>query len=412
MGGFAFMKHPARLLAAAGLVLVTAACFTVALQSQERAGRRLLKATDFRDLRPLDRALVQMERSGELRLRKRQVDTMIQGRVHERLDQYHQGVPVFGADLVRQVESGATVSVFGTIERGIDIDTTPALGPDAAIAVFERETGHRASPSLTPKLFVLPKDDGTFALVWRVSQYTKLSAPVLLVNAADGRVELRYDNLQRQSPAIGTGVGVLGDQKKVSASTRSGVFVAYDEMRPPEIATFDLRGNLARAELLLGGWINWTWGDVASDTDNRWEDGAVVDAHTFMGLTYDYYYKRFGRKGFDDHEAPIRTIVHGVTRADALRLPPAEFYTYAVNAFWHSDCGWDRRGCFYFGDGLPAGLYLIDGGQYYNFLAGALGQGRAPGCDRWPTRDPSAFPTTIRAATPAARTTAACTSTP
>lgn len=365
------LKHPARLVAS-GLGLLAAACFTVAVQSQERAGRRSLNATDFRELRAVDRALVQMERSGELRLRKRQVDTMIPGRVHERLDQYHQGVPVFGADLVRQVESGTTISVFGAIQHGIGIDTTPALGPDAAIAAFERETGHEASPSLAPKLFVLPKDDGTYALTWRVSQYTKFSAPVLFVNAANGRVELRYDNLQRQSPAIGEGVGVLGDRKKVSASTRSGVFLAYDEMRPPEITTFDLRGNLARAELFLNGWIDWTWGDVASDTDNEWTDGAVVDAHTYMGLTYDYYYKRFGRKGFDDHEAPIRTIVHGVTRGDALSLPPGDFSLYAVNAFWLSDCGRDHRGCFYFGDGLPSGYYLIDGGQYCNFLAGAL----------------------------------------
>ncbi|HOC17291.1 MAG TPA: M4 family metallopeptidase [Vicinamibacterales bacterium] len=365
------MKHPARVVAA-GLGLLAAACFTVAVQSQERPGRRSLSATDFRELRGMDRALVQLERSGELQLRKRQVDTMIPGRVHERLDQFHQGVPVFGADLVRQVESGTTVSVFGTIERGIGIDTTPAIGPGAAIAVFERETGHKASPSLTPKLFVLPKDDGTFALAWRVSQYTKFSAPVLFVNAANGQVELRYDNLQRQSPAIGSGTGVLGDRKKISASLRNGVYVAYDEMRPPQIATFDLGGDLTRVNWLLLRWLDWSWGDVASDTDNVWDDGAVVDAHTYMGLTYDYYYKRFGRKGFDDHEAPIRVIVHGVTRTAGLQLPRDDFYTYAVNAFWLSDCGRDGRGCFYFGDGLPSGYHLIDGGQYYDYLAGAL----------------------------------------
>ena len=28
-------------------------------------------------------------------------------------------------------------------------------------------------------------------------------------------------------------------------------------------------------------------------------DGALVDAHAFAGLTYDYYYKRFGRRGLE-----------------------------------------------------------------------------------------------------------------
>ena len=55
---------------------------------------------------------------------------------------------------------------------------------------------------------------------------------------------------------------------------------------------------------------------MASDSDNNWTDGADVDAHVYLGYTYDYYFKRFGRKGLDDRNAPIYSIVHPVRRND------------------------------------------------------------------------------------------------
>jgi thermolysin len=50
--------------------------------------------------------------------------------------------------------------------------------------------------------------------------------------------------------------------------------------------------------------------DYASDSDNRWTDPAVVDAHVHSGWTYDYFFKRFGRLGLDDRNLPIINIVH------------------------------------------------------------------------------------------------------
>src|SRR3970040_1509571 len=40
-------------------------------------------------------------------------DTMVPGRVHERLAQRHEGLPVFGSGVVRQLENGSVHSVFG-----------------------------------------------------------------------------------------------------------------------------------------------------------------------------------------------------------------------------------------------------------------------------------------------------------
>jgi Zn-dependent metalloprotease len=59
-----------------------------------------------------------MIKAGELRTKQMQQDTVLPGRRHERLVQLHNGVPVWGAEVVRQVDArGSVVSVFGTYTR-------------------------------------------------------------------------------------------------------------------------------------------------------------------------------------------------------------------------------------------------------------------------------------------------------
>ena len=41
-----------------------------------------------------------------------------------------------------------------------------------------------------------------------------------------------------------------------------------------------------------------------------------MDAHTYAGWTYDYFFKRFGRRGLDDDDIPILSLVHPVRRED------------------------------------------------------------------------------------------------
>ena len=47
-------------------------------------------------------------------------------------------------------------------------------------------------------------------------------------------------------------------------------------------------------------------GDIAADSDNTSTDGPAVDAHAYVGFTYDYFFQRFGRRGLDNNNRPIR----------------------------------------------------------------------------------------------------------
>ena len=118
------------------------------------------------------------------------------------------------------------------------------------------------------------------------------------VDANDGHVRLKYNLFENQivesQGAIVSGTGVLNDTKKVSVKAQSGTYVADDQLRPPSLRTFDLRGNLTAALNVLNGVTTLGTVDLATDPSTTWTDGANVDGHTYEGYTHDYYFKRFG----------------------------------------------------------------------------------------------------------------------
>ena len=95
-------------------------------------------------------------------------------------------------------------------------------------------------------------------------------------------------------------------------------------MRPPVIETYEMSGNLTRPINFLNGFMSLAASDFANDSDNDWTDGANVDAHVYAGYTYDYYFKRFGRRGLDNANIRIRSLTHPVNRQDAFTASSPE----------------------------------------------------------------------------------------
>src|SRR5262245_28612737 len=124
------------------------------LRAQTRL--RTVAATAFADLRTWDATVDRMKRDDQLRVRRSVDDTLLSGRVHERLDQFYRGVRVYGGDIARQTDRGLTISIFGTIYEGIDLDVTPALSIEAVKAVIERESGVSLGPGRTPERVLFP----------------------------------------------------------------------------------------------------------------------------------------------------------------------------------------------------------------------------------------------------------------
>jgi thermolysin len=323
------------------------------------------------DVRDWDNTVTRLLRTSELQVWLQRADTLIAGRTVEQLDQYYRGVRVWSASVSRQLDGPTAVSVFGTLYADIALDITPALMQQDAKRAIERIAGAALEPDRLPELVILPTGDGVFRLVWVGEALTRHDVVRFFIDAKSGQVVRRYSMLQRQAAnaAIGHGTGVLGDDKKVSATSFAGTFIASDPLRPPSIITYDMRGDLNRAEDVLNGVTALAASDIASNTSNNWTDSAVVDAHAYSAYTYDYYYKRFGRRGLDNANHRLINMVHLVKRSDFFTAPDEVFGEFFLNAFY---CGVCAGGVMVYGEGSPGGVYDRRSGQRWDFVAGAL----------------------------------------
>jgi Zn-dependent metalloprotease len=346
---------------------VCAALATVVLcvpgtSAQGRRPNPGINPASLTELRYQDDRVTRMMRRGDLRLRASLPDKLVAGRLLERADQHHRGVRVFGGGVVRQLSRGQTISIFGTIYDDITVDADPLVTEADARRVVEQRAGVRLGPSRRGELVVLPGESGEYALTWRVRAASGADLREYFVDARSGGIVFDYSDLQSQS-AVGRAIGVLGDSKKISALRFGGSFMSEDLLRPPAIRTYDMKGDPFRTLDVINGRVIPAQPDLGTDADNDWQDGALTDAHIYSGYTYDYYFKRFDRRGLDDANLRMQTLVHPVSRTDFF-VHGDRFPLFFANAVYYGDA------TMLYGVGLPEGL--TSGGRHWNFASGAI----------------------------------------
>ena len=346
-----FRKAPVRAVIVVSVSLSAMSFLLPAFASgQSSPQATVVAATDAESLRASGARVDDMLRSGELDLLRVDDDTQIPGRTHERLAQRYKGLPVVGGEIVRQLDGSNLRTQFGRVYDGVAVDVSPRIDAAAAASVALVAHGGEAEATAGPGVLgVLPTQRGDYALVWQFKVRTSRDIRAIMVNAATGALEQDRSLLRRQLPNIGSGTGVLGDAKKVAATRDSQGFNATDHTRPAVLTTNDFHHSIERLlEFLNTGFLFDS--DKATDTDNVWTDGAVVDGHVYQGWTYDFYFKQFGRRGMDDHNSPIDVIVHPDDRTDT-NNPFADNSAYLG----------DRLVVFSDGDGI-----------FFNYFSGAL----------------------------------------
>ena len=168
-----------------------------------------------------------MVRSGQLEVRLEREDTLMPGRKHVRFSQLVNGVPVYGADVARQIdEKGVTVSIFGTVFEGMDISTDPGIDADRARAIVAADSGVALGGCRPPRLTILPRDGG-HQLVYTARVATADDITLYFIDAHTGAIVDRRSDAHRQTASVGLGTGVLGGRKKISASSQ-GTFIGSD----------------------------------------------------------------------------------------------------------------------------------------------------------------------------------------
>src|SRR5262249_36683297 len=112
---------------ASAIVATTWFAHQAPVQSQGHMRALLIKPGDGGEVAAWDRTVDRMVRSKELLGHGEQPDPLLPGRAIERFDQYYDGVRIWGANVVRQLDRSSTVSIFGTIYSDITIDAAPAI---------------------------------------------------------------------------------------------------------------------------------------------------------------------------------------------------------------------------------------------------------------------------------------------
>ncbi|MFE5307244.1 M4 family metallopeptidase [Isoptericola sp. NPDC056605] len=273
------------------------------------------------------------------------------GQTAVRLQQQHEGVPVFGAQYAVQTEAVTTArsaapvqdvaSATGTLYTELTVSTSPTVSEDTAEArlatldstlrrVVDAEVAHGG-------LVVLPDAAGG-SLTWHFTVRGALpdGSPVrqeVYVDAHVGGIVLSYNNVDAADadPVAATGTRVDGSTVPLQANREAdGTYTLVDSTRPMfeaaggQIRTYD--AQRAPYTDLSGGPVPASVPLVASDTDvfdGTATTSGAVDAHVNAGKVYEYLAEQLGRDGIDGKGGTVHSVVN-VSRNGA---------DYA-NAFW------------------------------------------------------------------------------
>lgn len=204
-----------------------------------------------------NKAIYQMAAPAE-ELAVGQVETDATGTTHVSINQTYNGVPVFGSDLkVHFSADGKNITaVNGRYYPGIDIDVTPAITAEDAVAAARAslEIESATVPENEPaQLVVLTPVGKEVALTWKV--VLAAEAPVLreiyFIDASDGSISYQFNDVKTAAP-IAVFDAQQSDQSKGPAAgnddtandTRINVEKAYNYfLTTHSRSSFDNKGG-------------------------------------------------------------------------------------------------------------------------------------------------------------------------
>ncbi|MBS2024209.1 MAG: M4 family metallopeptidase [Deltaproteobacteria bacterium] len=240
--------------------------------------------------------------------------------VHLHVRQTHGGIPVWGGEAIVHLRKDG--SVRGTTDNFLtEVNktgrkTTPDLDGNTAVNRALDATGlARTDLTAAPKSDLwFYRKDGVDRLAWRIQMdrldgTSRTAKPVVFIDAADGSVLYRYDNLM-----TGTGKGIYVGTVSIGTTLSGSTYQLKDPTRGN-----NQTNNMAHKTTGTG--------TLFTDADDVWGTGAnsdaasaAVDAHYGASMTWDYYKNIHGRNGIFNNGTGVPSLVH--------------YGSNYVNAFW------------------------------------------------------------------------------
>jgi Zn-dependent metalloprotease len=181
-----------------------------------------VEATNAADLRIWDTFVTSSARSGALRVRSVERDPALPSRTVERFEQFYQGVRIWGSDIVRDSEGGVALSIFGILAPDLALSVDPSLTLAAARDTLSKLVTPDPLLLTSPELVIVGLDGSGYRLAYTAVVSGGDNVIRAFIDAQTGVELMRYSEIEAQQEAVGTGIGVLGDRKKLSVEAISG----------------------------------------------------------------------------------------------------------------------------------------------------------------------------------------------
>jgi len=230
---------------------------------------------------------------------------------HYRFQQFLDGYPVIGAQLIAHVKNEIILSVTGRAASEIGILQPVTMSSIQAVELakkyagipFNRDINLRSDVSQSPTLVVInknyPEQGGEYKLAWLVPIHEEKPHDIrkIFVDANSGELILNMDMMMSCGGDKGKMHTLFHGEQEIETEIENGQYVTKDLSR----------GNGVQVKSVNGQFYH--------DDDNTWVEGSndqINGAYDlFWGLqsTYDYFKNRFGRNGIDDQNILTNAIL-------------------------------------------------------------------------------------------------------
>jgi Zn-dependent metalloprotease len=230
---------------------------------------------------------------------------------HVRLNHLHEGLPVWGSDVVVHTSNDEFVGISGALAKRLpQLDVLPALDAAEALAIGKGEYGTRNKLRARldysrekSELVVFPGEKGAPRVAWHVVFFTELQAGITpglwnyFIDAKSGEILFQFNGIHTLSQASGP-----GGNPKVARTWTNALDVE------PSGAQFQM--NTAR--LRTSNMNNSTSGNgtIVVGPLNPIGDAPINDAHGFAEVTLNTLQDWYGHNSINDAGFLIRSRVH------------------------------------------------------------------------------------------------------
>lgn len=269
--------------------------------------------------------------NADFQLKYNRMNSDKSGMTHYRYDQYFKSYKIEGAEIILHTKNNQTISLNGRFYPQFSIDTKVILSEEEALqkalslypeAVFMWEVKaeenlikahHGAHNTYRPKpelLIYATNDSGRnadFRMAYRMQVYvhTPMSHEVIYVDAVNGQILDRLDQICTMDKVGIAHTKYSGIRTINCDSIGADSFILNDMTRGKGILTIDARVISTTDSFRNFLDSNNVWNNV-----NAFKDEVATDVHWGTEVTYDFYYNRFGRNGYDDSGTKVLSKVH------------------------------------------------------------------------------------------------------